>query len=282
MPYTYTLISPTPAYVSINNSTGEGVVDLTQAPAAGASEVIRVEATDGAATETIDLLLTVLASPIYGVNYTFETLTETLMTLSVESEVAGATIETETTLTLSVESEVDPATATPTGDGLFDMPSELITNPLIQGTPAAAGTNLENKHTFGSVNYVNAFPDTRLTEAGTGSRYGGTLKRSEVWVYQAGIFGGGAWESGCIGHIDFQVTDIDGAAPNANPPANPGDLGIVPSFVNQVCRMWFVDAGGGAEGYVNYYAMQQSIVTSIPVAGVANTYWAWLSDANQY
>ena len=146
MPYTYSKIAPTPAWITVNPTTGR--VSWTNAPSAGYTGIARFQITDGINTVTRDVPITIEPSYEVALSYQEVTYINWLSTVSATTEdivglppldpdtlvtlagVTATTTDTDTTPTTNI----DFATIVVDGDGNVVTSGGLVVS--TDGNPA--------------------------------------------------------------------------------------------------------------------------------------------------
>jgi hypothetical protein len=277
MAYTYSLVAPSPPWLSITTVNSQGVItgDKNQVPATGYQGTYRVRVWDGASEAfiqgPIDIGPRVNAGgeSLYQIDYQQS-----------ESIAWGVAVG-------GGFGDVDSGGGTTTGDFENMAFNFSATGALLSTKPTAAGTEGEVRHearkeTFSDQSFLGG-TDTRITVSGVGV-IDCTIKRSAIWQYSTAAGGGfsGEWFLVNANPIEIEVTAIDGNPPIELPLFSPRLLGLKADAIEQIAYIKHYQPSSTYEvaGSARWVAFMTTNSLAVPVGASGAPYWDW-GKANQ-
>lgn len=283
MPYTYSLVPPSPSWLSISTINNQGVVtaNKSQVPIAGYQGTIRVMASDGTNTQFIDRPIRITAKGSYAPSYKLLEVIESGSIASsamIDFSPSEPVVIATTAIASSAMIDTVQTISGPTGD--WDNMALIFetTNSQLSTKPSATGTAGEVRNVWRRQQFVS-FLASGLTNTQSNEVLDCTIERSQVWQWRDQGAGFGEWLLTTQNEIFLDITAVDGTPIEFMYGSNPRNLGIRADFVGQ--RITYRQASQtafGEWGYSSYRARITTSNTGLPT-GVANRYWDWENQA---
>lgn len=296
MPYTYSLVPPSPPWLSIATVNNQGVItgDRAQVPATGYQGIYRVRAWDGVNEEFIEGPIDLgprvdgAGLPLYGQGAIGRSV------ITIGADIDQSTISTPfvpvsgaSVITIGLQAGVSViSTAISTGGGggagddmVMDYQTtgaRLSTKPTTAGA-ADAVTNAVRVQSFVDQSAFG-LPNGAIA-ATNGDSVECKITRNAIWhsrVYFSGFSNSQEWLLAAAGEIIVEIDTIGGNAIDYLWSGTPTYLGIVPDGEGQIAMITHFNpaASGTKAGYSRWVAWRTSDTTAMPT-GVADQYWAW-------
>jgi hypothetical protein len=287
MPYIYSTVSPTPAWVSVDNA-GKITVDRANVPAGGYTGTARIQLGDGTTTTTIDIPINIQQSATYGFSFVEQSIARSALRLTARSidivaqepvvmrgafAIASRTIDTQL------------GGGGGGGSGIEEMTLDYsTTGVLLNSKPASAGSDGDGVQVIREQSFKDlsglGFGDQRLTDSYYGGVYDLDIYRAMVWRYSSNAFD---WLPG-PGEIKITTNSVDGSALDNLSGMHPRGIGLYPDFEGQICYVAMLNpnANGSTHGYERWVAHRSPEPTGLPIAGETDVYWDWANHGHYY
>jgi hypothetical protein len=295
MAYTYSLVAPSPSWLSIATVNNQGVItgDRAQVPSTGYQGFYRVRAWDGINEEFIQGPIDIgprvdgAGLPLYGQAAIGRSV------ITIGADIDQSTISTPfipisgaSVITIGLEagvSLISTAISTGGGGGGDDMVMDyqatgarLSTKPTTAGA-ADAVINAVRVQEF--LDQSAFFLGNNAIAATNGDTVECKITRNAIWhsrVYFSGVGNSQEWLLAAAGEIIVEIKKIGGNEIGYLWSGTPTNLGIVPDGEGQIATIaHFNPASSNTKAsYSRWVAYRTSDTTAMPT-GIADQYWDW-------
>ena len=295
MPYSYSLIAPSPPWLSIAtvNNQGHISIDRLQVPAIGYQGTARVRVSDGAATADIDIPIDITGrvdnagNSLYAVDSIIANVIEIGATAGLGLTLTPYAVPTYITIGAVAGIQIVNTVIAGGGGGAGD---DMVMDYQVSGSrnstkPATAGLNdavinAVRKERF----FDTGFGVNTAIAATNGDTIECTIDRNAIWhsrVYFSGFGNSQEWLLASAGNIEITIEKVGGAVVGYLWSGNPRDLAIVPDGEGQMATIQHFNlAGGTIAGFSRWIAHRTNENTGMPT-GNAGQYWDWISFNQQ-
>jgi hypothetical protein len=296
MAYTYSLVAPSPHWLTIATVNNQGVItgDRAQVPATGYQGFYRVRAWDGINEEFIEGPIDLgprvdgAGLPLYGQ----EAIGRSVITIG--ADIDQSTISTPfvplsgaTVITIGLQAGVSLISTQITTGGGGGAGDDMVMDYQVSGArlstkPTTAGAadavinavrvqSFADQSEFGLGNNAIAATNGDSVEC--------KITRNAIWhsrVYFSAVGNSQEWLLAAAGEIIIEINKINGSIIAYWWSTSPTNLGIVPDGEGQIATITQFNpaASGTKAGYSRWVAYRTSDITAMPT-GIADQYWDW-------